>query len=143
MKKLIGNLTTYLSATILLVYGLIYLLRNRFMPYHSEAVSLNWEEVNPAMQFLLIALMRAIAGGFISMAFAIFFLQYQFSHHKISWIPLLILILGTISMFCTSYAIMQIWFHTPGRPPIAIVIAGELLLIVGYIFNRKYLREPE
>jgi hypothetical protein len=139
MKNKTGSLTTYLAAVILLSFGFVYLFRNSFMPYHSDAVLMAWNQVAPATQYLLLALMRATAGGFISLAFAIIFLQYKFSVQRISWIPVLILLIGTISMLCTSYATLIIRVHTPGRPPISDAIIGEVLLIAGFIFNRKYL----
>ena len=138
MKNITGCLTTYAAALILLGFGLTYLLRNSFMPYHSEAISLEWEKVEPATQFLFLALMRATSGGFISTAVAIIFLQYKLQIHKLSWIPLLILILGTISMACSLYAIITVIGHTPGRPPVFTDLLGEVLLIVGFVFNRKY-----
>ncbi|MEI6435417.1 MAG: hypothetical protein WCP32_11275 [Bacteroidota bacterium] len=139
MKNTIGRLTTYTAAAILLGFGLVYLLRNSFMPYHSEAISLEWDKVEPATQYLFLALMRATSGGFIATAGAIIFLQYKLQENKLSWIPLLILILGTISMLCTLYAILTVCIHTPGRPPFATDLIGEALLIVGFVFNRRYL----
>ncbi|MGA2823501.1 MAG: hypothetical protein ABSE72_08255 [Bacteroidales bacterium] len=143
MKNIIGSVSTYLAATILLSFGFVYLFRNSFMPYHSAAVSLAWTQVNHSTQYLFLALMRATAGGFISLSFAIIFLQYKFTIHKISWIPVLILVMGTISMICTSYATIEVSFHTPGRPPIDDAIIGEVLLIGGFIFNRRYLLKSE
>jgi hypothetical protein len=142
MKNVTGCLTTYTAASILLGFGVIYLLKDSFMPYHSEAISLKWEEVEPKTQFLLLALMRAISGGFISTAIAMIFLQYKLQVNKLSWIPFLILILGTITMACSLYAIITVSVHTPGRPPITADIVGEVLLIIGYIYNRKYLLKP-
>ena len=139
MKNIIGNLTTYLAAAILLSFGFVYLFRNSFMPYHSEAISKAWTDVDHATQYLILALMKATSGGFISLAFTIIFLQYKYSRHSISWIPVLILIIGTIAMICISYATLIISTHTPGRPPIADAIIGEVLLIAGFIFNRRYL----
>jgi len=51
---------------------------------------------------------------------------------------ILILVTGTISMICTSYTTIEVSFHTLGRPPIDDAIIGEVLLICGFIFNRRY-----
>ncbi len=142
MKNIKGSLPTYLAAIILLAFGFIYLFRNSFMPYHSVAVSMSWDQVGRETQFLILALMRATSGGFLALGFAIIFLQNRFSIHKTSWIPALIIAMGTISMICTSYATIIISSHTPGRPPLVDAIIGEVLLIIGFIFNRRYLREP-
>ena len=108
------------------------------MPYHSEAISLKWEAVEPATQILLLALMRATSGGFIGLAFAIAFLQFKFTATKISWIPGLILVLGTISMLCSACATILIIIKTPGNPPLNAVITGEIFIIIGFVFNRKF-----
>ncbi|MCX6285163.1 MAG: hypothetical protein NTW31_13120 [Bacteroidetes bacterium] len=142
MKNITGNLATYLSAGILLSFGIIYLFRNSFMPYHSAAVSMNWSQVDPATRYLILALMRAASGGFISLAFAMIFMQFKFTRCQISWIPVLILIIGTIAMICISYATLIISLHTPGRPPVTEAIIGEVLLIIGFFFNRKHVQKP-
>jgi hypothetical protein len=76
MKKTWHSIPTYMAALILFVFGMIYLLRGSFMPYHSEAVGMSWEQVQPSMQYLLLALMRAAAGGFLATATAIMVLQF-------------------------------------------------------------------
>jgi len=77
------------------------------------------------------------------LAFAMIFLQYKFTRCRISWIPSLILIIGTIAMVCISYATLIISLHTPGRPPVAEAVLGEVFLIIGFIFNRKYVHKSD
>ncbi len=40
MNSKIGKTANYLSALLLLAMGLMYLLKQSFMPYHSDAISL-------------------------------------------------------------------------------------------------------
>lgn len=139
MKNATGSLATYAAASILLGFGFIYLFKGSFMSYHSEAIGQTWEQVRPPVQFLLLALMRAAAGGFIATAAAIIFLQYKLTAIKLFWFPFFILVLGTISMLCSLYAILIVDVNTPGRPPIALDIIGEALLVTGFFFNRRFL----
>lgn len=139
MKNLIGNLMTWAAGAILLSFGLIYLFRDSFMPYHAEAVSMEWIKMDPAVRYLVLALMRAASGGFISAALAMIILQMKFSNSRDPWIPWLILLIGSIMMLCISYATILIRIHTPGKSPLADAIIGELLLIAGFFLNRKYL----
>jgi len=143
MKNIPGSMINYLAAASLLAFGMIYLLKGSFMPYHGDAVSLEWKDVPPAMQYLLLALMRATSGGFIAVAVAIAYLQYRFTSEKIAWIPGLILVLGTIPVLCYLYAILLVGMHTPGKPPLVADILGEVLLIAGFLFNRRYLSAQE
>lgn len=63
MYRKIGNISNYLAALMLLALGMVYLFKNSFMPYHSEALSLDWYEVESRTQILILALMKAVAGG--------------------------------------------------------------------------------
>ena len=82
MNTKIGNIANYSAALILLGMGLIYLFKNSFMPYHSDAISLEWNEVDSSNQFLILALMRAVSGGFIAIAIVAAFLQKKFTSSK-------------------------------------------------------------
>lgn len=137
MKKIYHSLPSYVAALILLSFGVIYLFRSSFMPYHSAAAQMSWDEVSPGLRYVIEALMRAAAGGFISVALAILMLQFHYQKYRTKWIPELILALGTITMLCLVYAILTVTLHTPGRPPMMADIIGEILLITGYFLNKN------
>jgi hypothetical protein len=110
------------------------------MPYHSEAVSMEWNEVESNFQHLIIAFMWVVAGGYIAVAISIILLQRKFSMNKISWILVIIIIPGLVVSSLTIYATMLVRLNTPCNPPATLAIAGFILLIIGYVFNRKSLK---
>lgn len=57
-------LPNFIVGAIWIVFGFVYLFKESFMPYHAVALSSSWEELNPAFQTLILALMRAAGGGF-------------------------------------------------------------------------------
>jgi len=132
----IGNILNYLAALGLLVFGIIYLTKSSFMTYHSQAVSLDWGEVEGKIRFLILALMKTIGGGFIASSIAIIILQYKFSADKQSWIPLLVLIIGFITYGSSIYAQLIIRMNTPGNPPTTLSILMICFLVSSYILNR-------
>ena len=140
MNERIGSIANYLVALGLLSSGMIYLFKNSFMSYHSEALSLDWKEVENSTQFLILALMRAVSGGWIAVAIVIIVLQRKFTLTKISWIPWLIFATGLIVSFVTIYATLIVRINSPGKPPNANLIVGIVLLIIGFIFNQKALK---
>jgi len=140
MNEKIGSTANYLAALFYLTFGMIYLFKNSFMPYHSEALSLDWKEVESSTQFLILAFMRAVSGGFIAESIVVIVLQRKFTLTKISWIPLLILATGLIVSFTSLYATMIVRLNSPGKPPTVMAIVGIVLLIVGYIFNQITLK---
>jgi hypothetical protein len=141
MKNKAGSISNYLAALPWFVFGVIYLFKGSFMSYHSKAVSLQWSEIDKNMQLLLLGLMRAVSGGFIVISIVIIWLQLKLTEIKLQWIPLFILMMGVIMVLTTLYATIPVWLNTPGNPPIAIVLASLLLMIIGYVFNRKYINE--
>jgi len=138
MKNKIGSISNYLVGILLGGFGLIYLFKDSFMPYHMAAVSIPWNKLDINIQFLILALMRAVSGGFILAALLIFWLQLKFSETKLNWIPPMILISGSVIATSTLYATIIVRVNTPGNPPIALIIGALILLIIGFTFNRKY-----
>jgi len=140
MNTKIANIANYLAALILISVGLIYFFKNSFMPYHSAAISIEWKEVDSGIQFLILAFMRVVAGGYIACAILTAFLQQKFSSTKISWIPSLILITGLIVSLTSLYGTLIVRFNSPGKPPTSFAIIGVVLLVIGYVFNQRSLK---
>ena len=136
MRKKIASTANYLAAALLMSFGLVYLTKASFMPYHSEAVSLEWEAIEQEFHILILALMRAVGGGFVAASISIIVLQYHFDKNRIKWIPLLILLVGTIISATSIYATAIVRLNTPGNPPTSVAIFGLILIIIGYLLNR-------
>ncbi len=137
MKQTLASLANYIVAAALFILGLIYLVKPSFMPYHSQALSLPWNELSSATQTLFLALMRVCGGGWLAASLAIALLQWQFTKIKrASWMPAAILGVGLVSVLSTLYATLLVYLNTPGVPPIPGVLILILLLIGGYCLNR-------
>ena len=132
-----GQISTYLAAAVLFVFGAVYLIRNEFMPYHAEAVGLSWSELEEPFQILFMAGMKIAAFGFLATSCAIGFLQYQFQKNQITWIPGLILFLGTMSFAGSMSAIIIVKLNTAANPPIALAAIAFALIIFGFLSNQK------
>ena len=133
--SLISFISYGLVALISILFGLIYLIRDRFMPYHSKAVDLSWSDLEPNLQVLIIALMRAAGGGFLATGLAMLILLIIHSQtgdtQAIYGIPLI--------SFCTSlgalYATLLVKTRTPGTPPLILSFMAVILTIIGFIFS--------
>jgi uncharacterized membrane protein HdeD (DUF308 family) len=125
-----------MAGIILLLFGIIYLLKGSFMSYHSQAISLLWSELDREMQYLLLAMMRVMAGGYLSTGILIVLAQFLFNRHQNKNWPLIILVCGSVVSITSLYATILVRQHTPGQPPTFVAILGLILLITGFIFNR-------
>ncbi len=122
-------------ALVLIVFGLIYLIKNQFMPYHSEALGLSWSDLEPNLQVLILALMRAAGGGFLATGLAMLILLIIPWRAGDTWS---IYAIPTIS-FCTSsgalYATWLVKTRTPGNPPVRLSLLALILTAIGFIFS--------
>ena len=143
MRIKIASLINYLAATLLMVMGIVYLTKTSYMPYHSDAISLNWYEVEKNTRVLVLALMRGISGGLLAVSVTILYLQFKFTSTRLSWIPLLILIVGIILSVTVLYAMLIIKLNTPGNPPFALAISGIVLLLTGFFLNMKEIKKSD
>ncbi len=133
--SLISFISYGLVALVSVLFGLIYLLKNQFMPYHSKALGLAWSEIDENMQVLIIALMRAAGGGFLATGLAMFILLIFPWRSGDAWS---IYAIPTISL-CTSigtlYATLLVKTRTPGTPPVILSFLALALTIIGFIFS--------
>jgi hypothetical protein len=109
------------------------------MPFHSEALGLAWNEVDSGTQIIILALMRTVSGGLLAASLVVIVLQMKITTHKLNWLPGLILAVGSIVALTAIYATIIIRMNTPGEPLTGLLVAGLVLFIIGYIFNRKAL----
>ncbi|QHW08395.1 hypothetical protein [Pseudomonas putida] len=63
-------LSYYLALAIITGISVLYLTRSQFMPYHAEAVGRSWHEVDPAMQNLLLTIIRLLGWAWLAIACA-------------------------------------------------------------------------
>ncbi len=125
----------------MMVIGFAYMAKASFMSYHGVAVSHTWIEVDRGFRFLILGLMRGVGGGLIAVSIAIMFLQFKFTSGRLTWIPLLILVVGLVLFGAVLYAMLIVKLNTPGNPPIVLAVSGIVLLILGFFLNTMEIRK--
>ena len=124
-----------LAVIVAFVFSAMYLLRSKFMPYHGDAVELKWEEVDSKHQVLILALMRAAGGGWLSAGISmIFLLVFPFRSGE-SWSLFALPFVGLSTAAATLYAAMFVKRNSPANPPVGLVGASILVLLLGFIFS--------
>jgi hypothetical protein len=118
-----------------------YLFRGEFMPYHSVAVGMEWDEVARPFQVLILALMRVSGGGWlaVSVGLVIFsVLSYKNSRLRTD---LAASLLGWSVLGPTLYATLFVKANSPANPPwyIAVIAIAVLTisLVLAFIRDRK------
>ena len=133
--SLISFISYSLVALVLILFGLIYLLKNQFMPYHSEALGLSWSELEPKKQILILALMRAVGGGFLATGLAMLILLIIPWRAGDTWSIYAIPLISICNCFGTLYATWLVKTRTPGTPPVRLSLLALALTMIGFIFS--------
>ena len=128
--------TSYLLIGLIgLMFSFLYLFSPHFMPYHAAAVKMEWNEINPDFQVLILALMRVSGGGWLATSGSILTLLV-FSYKKERyWINPAILILGLSVLIPTFIATISVKLHTMGNPPWILTAVMIINLITAFIFS--------
>ena len=137
MKFKIALISNYIVAALLFAFGLTYMFKLTFMPYHAEALEASWESIEASTQVLILALMRAVAGGFLASGLAIAILQFQFKKNPLAWIPITILSIGLAAATGSLYATYTVNTATEANAPFGLVVLCVALLLTAYILQRK------
>jgi hypothetical protein len=139
-SKMSGNLKAafvcyLLTLPIPIIFGLIFLFRQEFMPYHAVAVGQSWSEVDPAFRIIILALMRATGGGMLVTACAIGILLFKAFRQGIRWAYWAIPVIGLISTLPKLYATIYVTLNTPASPPWMAAALVTILLVLGFILS--------
>ena len=131
--NLISLISYSCVAVVSAAFGLIYLTRNQFMPYHSEALSLSWSDMPENIQVLVLALMRAAGGGFLATGLAMAILLAFPGQTGEKWAIYTIPAVGLCTSLGSFYATLLVKIKTPGNPPFILSLILLILTVIGFI----------
>ena len=116
-------------------FGLTYLLRRQFMPYHGVALKREWDAMPTAFQILVLALMRAVAAGALATALlstVILLIPFRAGEVWAFWtLPASTLVLAGGAL----YAMRLVATNTPARPPYAPIMIAAALVMIGLVLS--------
>ncbi len=138
LNKTIASVIYGATAVVSLVLGSIYVFRSQFMSYHAEALSTNWEQLDGAIQTLLLALMDVAGAGWLALGTGLLVLIFLPFRNNRKWAGYLIPLLILVFYIPTLLATLSVLNHTPANPPWygnAIALTSAL---VGIIIDRPW-----
>lgn len=136
-RKRAAGLSYGITALVSLVLGGVYLLKDSFMPYHAEALSRRWSEIEAVTQVLISALMTVAGGGWFTVGIVILLLlAFPFRNDR-TWavyaLPVIILLFYLPNLSATLLVLQ----NTPGTPPWQGNVVACLSAIVGLALYPK------
>lgn len=124
-----------LSALLSMLFGIIYLVRSTFMPYHQEALGKPWQQLDQKLRVLLIGLMRTAGGGLLATGVSAAILLLIPFRAGESWSIYSIPAIGLLTAIPALYATIIIRFQTRAHTPVAASSIAVGLLVIGFILS--------
>ncbi len=124
-----------ITAIVSIIFGIIYLTRSEFMPYHAVALEREWTELDIKTQTLILALMRVAGGGFLATGMAVILLIYLYIKTTEEWIIFIIPTIGFVTSLSSLYATLLVKNRTPGLPPVNLTLLSIGLMLTGFILS--------
>jgi len=124
-----------LSTLFCISFGTIYLFRSTFMPYHGEAVEMQWSELEPATRVLFLSSMKLIGGMWIANGVAMAILLLIPFRQGLRWAYWAIPAVGFIAASSALYATIHVGQHTPATPPWIFPVGCIALLASGLFLS--------
>lgn len=124
-----------LAIVVSVVFGLTYLFRREFMPYHAAAVGMEWRAVSVEFQSLVLALMRAVAGGTLATALLTSFVLFIPFRSGEVWALWAVPLGGCVLSAGSLYAMRIMAVNTRASPPFKPVLFGLALVLIGFALS--------
>ncbi|MDY6824815.1 MAG: hypothetical protein SWH68_13610 [Thermodesulfobacteriota bacterium] len=132
MKEKIAYLIYLINALAWIGFGFVYLFCSTLMPYHRQAIGMDFEDLSAGVQVLLQALINMTAAGFFVAGLACLILLVIPFKNGARWahraIPFLGIVWNGISLWVTATVAVKAGAATPW-PAAA---AGIVLLVIAY-----------
>ena len=125
----------FLAGLLLIGFGVVYLFRQEFMPYHSVAVGLTWADVPPSLQILMLALMKAVGGTTIAVAVAVYIVLLVPFREGARWALWAVPTLGLVESAAAFYPMSYVALNTTASPPLWAPATGVLLNVVALVLS--------
>jgi hypothetical protein len=125
-------------AIVSLVLGGIYLFRDSFMPYHAAALGKNWNELEPATQTLLKALMEVAAAGWLALGTLVLLLVAFPIRRGERWARFAAPAALLIFYVPTLLATLSVLNETPASPPWRFNVVACVCAVVGFFLDAPW-----
>lgn len=134
-KKKIAFAIYLLIGLLSIAMGVRYLICPTIMPYHKQAIGIEWQDIPAPMQVLLQSLVNVVAGGFLVTGVAVLVLLMIPFRRGEKWtlwlIPLLVLIWTGLS----AHSSVTVAMRTQASPPWWVAAVTIALMFVAVVLS--------
>ncbi|MFQ3190820.1 MAG: hypothetical protein ACI936_001955 [Paraglaciecola sp.] len=118
----------------MLVGGLVYAIRDSYLPYHAAATTYAWHELEPGVQTLFLAMLNGSGSLMLLTALTLILLLIIPFRQNQRWCFWAIPLIGISAMLITIRAAVLVDLNTPANPPWL-----GLLIVIGFFTSGLFL----
>jgi hypothetical protein len=122
------------------IFGIVYLCRSEFMPYHARAVGSEWVRLEPRMQALLVGFLKATGGSLLGGSVAGGFILLFAFRRAARWAVWAVPLAGLLTSISTLWASLYVQHHTSATTPWIASAIGCALFMGGLVLSRPWRR---
>jgi hypothetical protein len=115
-----------------IVFGVRYLRREAFLPYHAAVAGQSWAELDLGLQIFILGMLKIIGGGFITLGLTLLWLSFAL-HEGARWAPWAILTISAAALGPMLYVAIRLRaFRPDAQTPVRPTLAMIILIVVGF-----------
>jgi hypothetical protein len=133
----------FLVGLLLAAFGVVYLLRTQFMPYHAVAAGMPWADVPAGFKVVILGLIKAIGGTTLALAVAWYVVLFVPFRQGKNWAIFAMPLLGLLQSAAAFYSMNYVAMRTLAEPPVWAPGVGVLLTLVAFALSLYGTRHNE
>ena len=120
-----------LVALAVILFGVRYMRREAFLPYHSAVAGKSWSELDAGVQQIVLGMLKIIGGGFATLGVTLLWLCFAL-YEGVRWAPWAILTVSAAALVPMLYVAIQLRsFRPDAQTPVRPTLVMMALIILG------------
>src|SRR3954465_6439790 len=130
-------LTLALAAVLLvalagIVFGVRYMRREAFLPYHAAVAGTSWAELDPGVQVVILAMLKIIGAGFATLGVTLLWLSFAL-YEGARWAPWAILTTSATALGPMLHVALKLRaFRPDAQTPVRPTLSMIILVVLGF-----------
>ena len=114
-----------------IMFGVRYMRREEYLPYHADVAGKSWKELDPGVQAIILGMLKIIGGGFATLGVTLLWLCFAL-HEGARWAPWAILTVSAVALAPMLYVATKLRaFRPEAQTPVGPTAAMMVLIVVG------------
>jgi len=114
-----------------IVFGVRYMRREAFLPYHAAVAGKSWAELDPGVQVVILGMLKIIGGGFATLGVTLLWLCLALLEGA-RWAPWAMLTISAAALGPMLYIAIKLRaFRPDAQTPVRPTLAMMVLIVVG------------